>query len=279
MVVVYHYSFYSTIPFILSHYKDAFPHVIVCGPKSSSEFQVLAVDIGPGGYYSYECLNRAMRVYPRYRGYMFVNDDMVVNWWNFAKLSKEKIWQGAKINENIAHNMNSRPIRNDWMWWRKENGLKACEKTYRQLVGFANGSLAMPGINFKRLLHTHYRNGKNRTMCFRTWSDFAYVPGRLSREFEALSTIFFENKVFLEIAFPTILALLDDWKSLEDAKGVYLPEVFGFQDFSNVKYVWPKFSEHVMFLHPVKFFGNRGYLNRKIFKTRVQPYIKQYTSC
>ena len=279
LVVVYHYPFYNTIPFILSQYEDAFPHIAVCGPKPSNEFEILTVDFGPRGYYSYECLGKAMRSHSGYRGYMFVNDDMIVNWWNFAKLNKDKIWNGAKIDQSAAHEINRRPVRDDWMWWKKESGLRNCESTYRQLVGFANRSLAAGHIDIKKLLHTHHRNGKNRTMCFRTWSDFAYVPGRLSREFEMLSRIFFENKVFLEIAFPTILSLLDEWKSWENARGVYLPEIFGFQDFSNVKYVWPKFSEDAIFLHPVKFFGNMGYQNRKIFKSRVLPYVKHYTSC
>jgi hypothetical protein len=279
LVVVYHYAFYTTVPFVLSQYEPAFPHIVVCGPKPSTDLEILVVDIGQGGYYCYECLGQAIRSYPGFRGYLFVNDDMVVNWWNFAKLDKDKIWNGAKIDESAAHRIYRRPIRDDWMWWRKEHGLKNCENTYRQLVGFANGSVASPRSDFKKLLRTHYLNGKNRTLCFRTWSDFAYVPGRLSGEFEMLSRIFFENKVFLEIAFPTILSLLEGRQSWENANGVYLPDVFGFQDFSNAKYVWPKFSEDTIFLHPVKFSGNRGYRNRKVFKSRVLPYVKHYTSC
>ncbi|XP_028418409.1 uncharacterized protein LOC114543756 [Dendronephthya gigantea] len=276
LVVVYHYAFYDTLPFIQSQYKEAFPHIVVCGPKASTKFEVLAVDFGPRGYYSFECLGKAMRIHPGYRGYMFVNDDMIVNWWNFAKLDKDKIWKGAEIDQSAAHEVSQRPVRNDWMWWRKENGLKNCEKVFQKLNDARNESL---NIDVPRLLRTHYRNGKNRTMCFRTWSDFAYVPGRLRREFEALSRIFFENKVFLEIAFPTILSMLNDWKCWENANGLYLPEIFGFQDFSNVKYVWPKFSRDVTFLHPVKFFGNKGYQNRRIFNSRVLPYVKHYTNC
>ena len=277
--MVYHYPFYSTVPFVLSQYEDAFPHIVVCGPKPSTDFEILAVDIGPGGYYCYECLGKMIRLYPAFRGYMFVNDDMVVNWWNFAKLDKDKVWNGAYIDEHVAHEINRRPVRDDWMWWKKGDGLTNCENAYHQLVGFANRTLASPHADFKKLLSTHYLNGKNRTMCFRTWSDFVYVPGRLRGEFEILSRIFFENKVFIEIAFPTILSLLEDQKSWENVKGVYLPEVYGFQDFSNAKYVWPKFSEDTIFLHPVKFSGNRGYQNRKIFKSRVLPYVKHYTSC
>lgn len=279
LVVVYHYPFYSTIPFILSHYKDAFPYVTVCGPKASTEFQILNVDMGPRGYYSYECLGKAIRLHPGYRGYMFANDDMIINWWNFAKLNKDKIWKGAEIDQSVAHEINRRPVRDDWMWWKKENGLKNCEKAYQNLFNYTNGSAIAPNFDITRLQLTHYRNGKNRTMCFRTWSDFAYVPGRLSHKFAMLSRIFYDNKVFLEIAFPTILSLLEDWKSWEKANGVYLPEVFGFQDFSNPRYVWPKFSKDITFLHPVKFFGNRGYQNRKILMSRVHPYGRHYTSC
>ena len=192
--MVYHYPFYSTVPFIVSHYKDAFPHIAVCGPKASAEYQILAVDMGPRGYYSYECLGAAIRLHPGYRGYMFVNDDMIVNWWNFAKLSKEKIWQGSKIDQRVAHEMNRRPIRDDWMWWRKESGLKNCEKAYQKLVALTNRSLGFPNIHIKKLLNTHYRNGKNRTLCFRTWSDFVYVPGRLSRNLHYSLGYFLKTK-------------------------------------------------------------------------------------
>lgn len=279
LVVIYHYPLYTTAPFILSQFEDAFPHVVVCGPKYSKQFQILVVDMGPRGYYSYECLARAMHLYPGYRGYMFVNDDMIVNWWNFAKLNKDKIWKGADVDEKVAHEIGRRPIRNDWMWWRKEGGIKNCEKTYWKLVRIANESFGTPDIDIKSLMRTLHMNSKNKTMCFRTWSDFFYVPGRFSIAFETLSKIFFENKVFVEIAFPTILSMLDNWDAWENANGMYLPDTFGFQDFANVKYVWPKFSEDVTFLHPVKFFGNRGYQNRRIFKLKLLPYVKHYTSC
>ena len=210
---------------------------------------------------------------------MFVNDDMIVNWWNFAKLNKDRIWNGAKIDQRIAHEMNRRPILNDWTWWPKDYGLKSCERMYKELAGYQNGSSTIPQINVKQFLKNHYRNGNNRTLCFHAWADFAYIPGRLSKEFEMLSRVFFENKVFHEIAFPTIQSMLEDFKFSDEAKGVYLPEIFGYKDFSNVKYVWPKFTKNTMFLHPVKFFGNRGSQNREMFKSRYLPYVKHYTSC
>lgn len=277
--MVYHYPFYQTLPFILSQYKDAFPHILVCGPKPSAEFEIFTVDMGPGGYYSYECIGRAIRVHPGYRGYLYVNDDMVVNWWNFAKLDKEKIWKGAEIAVSVAHVINHRPIRDDWMWWKLESGLQSCERAFEKLSELSGSPSTTTRVNYKNMLATHFLNGGNRTLCLRTWSDFAYIPGRLSRNFEALSSIFYKNKVFLEIALPTSLSLLEDWRHWEDAKGVYLPDVVGFRDFFNIKNVWPSFSGDATFLHPVKFFGNRGYHNRRIFKLRVLPYIEEYTSC
>lgn len=277
LVIVYHYPFYSTLPFIISNYKDAFPHIAVCGPRESAHFQILTVDMGPKGYYSYECLGRAMRLHPGYRGYLFVNDDMVVNWWNFARLDKDKVWQGAKISYQTAHEVGRRPIPDDWMWWIKSNGSVNCENAYRKVASLANKSSI--NVDIRKLLATHLHNGKNKTMCFRTWSDFVYVPGKLNQEFQLLCRIFYQQKVFLEIAFPTIMSFLDNWESWQKVYGIYLPEVYGFQDFSNVKYVWPKFSEDVLFLHPVKFFGNKGLRNRKIFETRVRYYGRHFTSC
>ena len=278
LIIVYHYPFYQTIPLLMSNYQDAFPHIIVCGPRESSRFQILKVDFGPRGYFSYECLGKAIRLHPDFRGYLFINDDMIVNWWNFAKLDKDKIWQGAQINYDIAHELGRRPFPDDWMWWKNQNGSVNCENAYVKVTSLIANSSSLD-VDIQKLLEIHFRNGRNKTMCFRTWSDFVYVPGKFSREFELLCRIFFENKVFLEIAFPTIISFLDDWDAWEKVYGIYLPEVYGFQDFSNVKYVWPKFSKNVPFLHPVKFFGDKGLRNIKLFKSRVTIYGNLFKSC
>lgn len=259
------------------NYKDVFPHVVVCGTQTSARYRILVVDINPRGYLTHECLGRAMRLHPEFRGYMLVNDDMIVNWWNFVRLDKDKIWQGSDVKFKNGFMIGHRPIPNDWFWQLSKNGAKSCENAYREIVNLRNDTSV--DINISKMLAIHFRNGKNKTMCFRTWSDFVYIPGKYSREFQLLCRIFYKHKVFLEIAFPTITSFLDTWDNWEKAYGIYLPDIYGFQDFTKLKNVWPKYSEKILFLHPVKIFGQKGLRNREELKKLVLPYGKQFLHC
>ena len=277
LIIVYHYPFYATIPFVMSNYKDAFPNIVVCGTQKSARYNILVVDMNPRGYLTHECLGEVIRSYPGFRGYMLVNDDMIVNWWNFVKLDKDKIWQGAEVAYKNGVVVGQRPIPDDWFWQLKENGARSCERAYREVVKLKNDPSV--GIDIPKLLAIHFLNGRNKTMCFRTWSDFVYIPGKYSREFELLCGIFYRNKVFLEIAFPTITSFLEPWRAWEKVYGVYLPDIYGFTDFTLLKNVWPKYSKKIPFLHPIKIFGRRGLNNRRELEKQVLSYGKQFLHC
>ncbi|XP_028403619.1 uncharacterized protein LOC114526267 isoform X2 [Dendronephthya gigantea] len=94
LIIVYHFPFYDSIPLLKSFYGDVFKNILICGPESYFYSFVMVVEVGPG-LYGYECAGEAIRRYPGYRGYLYINDDMVVNWWTFSNLDKEKFWQSG----------------------------------------------------------------------------------------------------------------------------------------------------------------------------------------
>ena len=88
-MLIFHYPFYETLPLIKSNYEGAFPQIVVCGSLDSNIYDIMVVEHFKG-YFGYECVGKAIRLYPGFRGYLYLNDDMIVNWWNFLQLDKDK---------------------------------------------------------------------------------------------------------------------------------------------------------------------------------------------
>ena len=276
-MITYNFPFYDTLPLISSNYERAFPHIVVCGPKKSESYNVTVVD-HVRGYYGYECLGKAIRQHPGFRGYFYVNDDMIVNWWNFMNFDKDKIWLGAPINLEGCHRVGQRPLAKDWIWWEATNGAEHCEKTHDEIKVLANHDKTLR-VNIKKMLSNLLLNGKNKTLCFKTWSDMFYVPGRLSFEFQLFSEMFFRNKVFLEISVPTILSFLDLHENWEKAYGTYLPDIFGWVDFIKGEHPWRVYSfNKTLFIHPVKFHPTEAGTNRRNLEKVVIPYGRKFCS-
>lgn len=215
--------------------------------------------------------------YPGFRGYLYVNDDMVVNWWNFATLDKDKLWQGGAIIPNHEHVMGSRPIATNWPWWNiKSKSAEACEDSYLEIMHKYRNSA---DIDVAALAETHLLNGRGKKVCFRMWSDLVYIPKRFSDRFQKFSFIFHKNEVFLEVAVPTIMSFLDLRESWEQHYGVYLPDMYGSIDFTDGKLVWPNYNYRINFIHPVKFQGDKARVNREKLKYEIGPFSKKFTKC
>lgn len=274
LVIVYHFPHYESIPLLMSFYKDAFRDIVICGQESYWKSFVMKVDIGPG-LYGYECLGEAIRRYPGYRGYLYINDDMIVNWWTFSNLDKNKLWLGSAIIPSASHVMGSRPIDESWPWWnKKSSAAEACEDTYVEMT-----SKTSQYVNVTELVKIHLANGEGKKLCFRAWSDLFYVPEKFSEQFQRLSFLFHKNRVFLEVAVPTILSFLDLRDLWERHYGIYLPDKYGSIDFSDGELVWKEYDTDINFIHPVKFEGDVAKRNREKLKGDIMNYSRQFVKC
>ena len=204
-----------------------------------------------------------------------MNDDTLVNWWTFLKLDKDKIWHGGgEIREKEIHEFGHRPISTAWYWWQ----LTAipCEETYEEIRRFYKHSSI---INITKLVQTHLTNGNGKLYCFNGRSDLFYVPGRLSEQFQRLSSIFYKRRVFLEAAVPTMFTFLELRKFWEMPHGIYLPDKFGSKNFADGKIVWENYNFDIYFMHPVKFHGEVAKTSRENLKKFVIPYSKLLLTC
>ena len=203
---------------------------------------------------------------------------MVVNWWTFYNLDKEKFWFGAKIVDNKCHILGSRPILKNWPWWsKKTSSAKACEDSYAEIMQKYNCSNEY--INISKLVKTHLDNGKGVKRCFKTWSDLFYVPRKFSDQWQRLSSVFYKHRVFLEAAVPTIMSFLDSRDSWEKHYGLYLPDKYGYINFADGKLVWKNYNYDIKFIHPVKFHGDVAKTNRKKLKDDIIPFSRRFTKC
>ena len=248
-------------------YEGVFGRVVTCGPKPSSFNKNFKPDIifeVESGHFSYECLGIAMDTFPGYRGYVYGNDDMIINWWNFRNLDLNKIWQGSRIVD-FRQDAYGSPIRN-WIWWKTEMGLSACQNFYTDLLRLGNASLI-----------DHYtRNGKGRPRCGKGWTDFFYVPAALAPQFRQLSTIAYKNKLYLEIAVHNILRCLDLESNFIVLDGVYLPDI-GIKECDEVTF-WKFYNSRHAFIHPFKLNLHLKY-QRKEFKTRILSLRDRLLAC
>ena len=78
LVIVFNRPLYDSIPDLVALYKPAFPNLLFCGsPHNAAPPDILTLEI-IGGYLGYECLGRAIRQHPGYKGYFYSNDDVIL---------------------------------------------------------------------------------------------------------------------------------------------------------------------------------------------------------
>lgn len=162
--------------------------------------------------------------YPNFKGYLYMNDDTLLNWWTFLNLDKDKIWLSSNISTTEqAFLMGRRPVPlGPWLGW-KDSAIP-CEQSYKEILQMYKNSRY---INTTRLKRTHLSNGNGKLYCFNSWADLFYIPKRLSDEYQRISSVFFKNRVFLEIAVATISSFLDLKSMWETHYGLYLPDKYG----------------------------------------------------
>ncbi|KAL9962699.1 hypothetical protein ACROYT_G031828 [Oculina patagonica] len=271
LVIVYNYPFYDSIPHLVALYKPAFPNLLFCGPPDKvAHPDILTVDIITG-FLGYECLDRAIRKYPGYQGYFYISDDVILKYWNFPDFDRDKFWESYHPITSPA----SGPPSNDWSWWRSSYGLINCR---RALEDVAKMTVKEKKLDGAHLLNTLLKNGDGTMLCFGARSDVLYVPQRHAKAFSILSEMFYKQKVFLEIAVPTIYRLLERSENLAFLPGYYIPN-----DGGDSRVFWTLYFPHneYHFIHPFKLHreGLDSKFNLVMMKYIFIDKIKALTSC
>eukprot|EP00794_Sanderia_malayensis_P015167 gene15167-16726_t len=262
LAINFNYPYYSNIPLLLHLYRHVFRHYVFCGPikDPTNKYKIIEVaqPEAQWGYYGYQCLAYAIKQNPDYVGYLYINDDMIINWWTMLSLDKTKIWTGRKANPEQSAQLG---IAAKTKWWQRANTARRCTEAFNEIES--------DNHDYK-LMRQYFKNTKNERICVNGWSDIFYIPYEHSKGFAELSTIFYDHMVFLEAAVQTVLYFLDDVDNVILLNGVYLPDKFGYREhYADAGLAWQVYNRQLTFIHPYKFNFDNSTTNRDLFKEIV----------
>lgn len=262
LAINFNHPFYQNVPVLIWYYQPLFSNYILCGPESNPDKKYPIVVINQPkeqyGYYGYQCLTEAVRRKPGFSGYFYVNDDMIINWWNFYKLDRTKIWF-PNIQKTGQHKMDTGKI--ETFWWNRADCLKLCSKAFKEME-------ADP--LFTDAVKLYLENVGNERACSNGLSDAFYIPGRLAKKYAEIAQRFYDNRVFLEVSTPMTLLMLDRRAEIIDTPGLYIQMKYGWGQWtSDSTRAWLEYNYETYFLHPYKFTGNNRTKNTGEFEERV----------
>lgn len=243
LVIVYNYPYYNSIKHFKDFYKPAFPNIVFCGPPDGKKSHVITVDVFRG-VLGYECLGKAIRQHPGYEGYFYINDDVILNYWNFYDFDKTSIWQSPNVFYSTPM---YGPITDKWYWWVSSFGQPNCRQAYEHLTNISYGQTTLGYLK---------DNGNGSLRCFSGRSDVLYLPKQHAQTFSILSFIFYNHRVFLEIAVPTMLRIIEKQSHIKQLPGYYIPGDVRKQDkrVTDSRFFWFIYftkKDH-WFIHPFK---------------------------
>lgn len=198
-------------------YTDKFPNILFCGSKpvdTGSKFNIMVMNL-MRGITAYSCVAGAIQSYPNYKGYLFVKNDVFVNFWRLSELDLGRVWYTPTLSSQAMFEQSRDP----WIWWYTPWGLKACEKAFKRTIflNSLNKKMAKnindvdtkPTWEIENSLNALLWNGRGRYHCYRGDANIFYIPAKYANEFEKLSRIFRDYEVFMDIAVSTIIAMLE----------------------------------------------------------------------
>lgn len=267
LVVYYANPHFETIDFLKQLYSPVFKNIVFYGDRTQH------IDIGEAdhqyedgfygkynivytrnGYYLSRWIQDVMIRHPGYEGYIFMQDDVLFQFWNFLNLDKNKIWFGANAawhpgyepqpqEKCITINQITDP---QYMgWFNTGAGMPQLKKMFAKLSEYGlDDESAMLAANF----------GENGAAWYMV--DMFYLPGRFAGKVLRLCDLF--DRVFCEMSIPTMLGAMDylhNWEELPHwwscfNSGDKLKEAH------DPKYFW---------MHPLKF----SYKENRDFARRV----------
>lgn len=249
LVIIYNHPLYDSVSLLRDFYEPAFPNIYFCGEIANSTLRVHAANINKG-VYGYKCLSDAIRKNPGYAGYLYINDDVIVNYWNLEKFHFNFSRIGESSNK-FGKVSATEEMPKNWYWWISPYGFKNCQRTIKKM-SILSERFHIYGRAFK----TFYRDGEGTLYCHNGRSDIVYIPGHLAGAFHDISIVFYKYKVFLEIAIPTILRFIATNDEISTLHGLYLPGDVRKKDprVTDSRYFWTSYLQRpsLWFIHPFK---------------------------
>ena len=235
LVVNFNHPSYNAIEPFLEIHKPYFPNIQFYGPQVPSHLTDIVIEMPyDQGSTNYRSLVLAMEKYPEYAGYLYTNDDTVLNVHQLAEFDQDKVWRHVP-NATVDIHDRSTPVPDGedyWPHWpRPESG-----ELWNDTSSFTTEQ--------KKRIETF--TGIEGAVDIRSFSDALYVPKRISVELGQLLNRCLNYKVFLELAVGLALIAVEPTANWVDWTEMYLW-------YDGKRERWREFLlPGVSMIHPVK---------------------------
>lgn len=208
---------YESIPLYELLYRGGFSKRILCGPSPLANETKTTIEVvnTRNGAFLYDCLSQAVEKYPNFTGYLFVAEEVLINYWNLVDYDKSKVWQDAFVINGPAL-YSGTP--DNWEWWASPWGMRAIEKAFEYLVERNYGDVRKSKISegdwkgewdVTNSLNAWLWNGKGQYKAYWLNRSILHLPKRHVLTYKKLAKIFRQSGVRHALAMPTILRLLE----------------------------------------------------------------------
>ncbi|KAG0201187.1 hypothetical protein BGX28_005934 [Mortierella sp. GBA30] len=237
LVVNFNFPLYDAVEPFRSIYEPYFPNIVFYGPEvpAGREKDVTEVDTSQG-FTGYRSLVNAMEKYPNYAGYLYTNDDTVLNVFQLAEFDQDKVWKHVPVlSEDLRDR--SKPPPFEWHWEKPGT------------TNMWNDPTSLTDVQKERIANFTKVQGPADIKAF---CDAVYVPNRISLELKDVLTRFLKHDVFLELGVGLALIAVEPPENWVDWKESYLW-------YGGERPRWREFlKDGVSMVHPVKLLQDQG---------------------
>lgn len=226
-----HKGFLQLNNYIKQLYNKYFPNIVFIYPSKTKMNNTFSCKESHKGYFSYKCIIKIYQKYPKYKGYLYINDDVFL-----------KIWEIQNFDFDIPWLFHFGPLNKKWVHYFRCNSLyNLIEKKpiwKNNLIQFNGYFDILQGL-----------------------SDFYYIPNYYSLKISNLFKSMFKSRIFLECAVPTSMAILSSSKY----QIIFVNPLWG-RKRKKVKHFFYSQFDQIAF-HPIKFSkeNSKNYVNQYIF--------------
>ncbi|KAF9158097.1 hypothetical protein DFQ26_007973, partial [Actinomortierella ambigua] len=186
MVVNFNHPDYNAIEPFLSIYKTYFPNIKFYGPNVPEHLKdVVSPVIYDYGWASYRAIADAVEKYPQYKGYLYTNDDTLLNVFQLAEFDQDKVWKRVPDPVMDVYDL-SKSQPDNWVQWARRES----DAMWADPASFTAEQRA------RVRAYSHVDGAFN----VRAFADAVYVPSRIAKEVAALLRIFMQHNIYLEHA-------------------------------------------------------------------------------
>ena len=211
-----HDGFLKLNNYITNLYNKYFPNIIFINPSINKKPNIISCKKSHHGYYSYKCFKKLYRKYPNYKGYLYINDDLFLKFWEIQDLNFSFPWlnQYGPIHKKWYHYPSCLPLYN----------------IFNNITNWKNNIISFNGF-FEIIAGM---------------SDFFYLPNYYASKICNIFDVMFKSKIFLECAIPNSFGILLAYKY----QIIKINALWGKQRENSINYLFNKFDQIVV--HPIK---------------------------